>query len=84
MKVIHDVWGLIWCNNYFKKFTFTSSKRSPKFAKFVLVQATQIHVLPLNGCPYESTLSMNYPAWCRSTQGQPCIPVACGEQTLCM
>ena len=26
----------------------------------------------------------NYPAWCRSIQGQPYIPVACEEQALCM
>ena len=25
-----------------------------------------------------------YPAKCRGTQGQPGIPVACGEQALCM
>ena len=25
-----------------------------------------------------------WPAKCRYTQGQPCIPVSCEEQTLCM
>ena len=38
------------------KINLTSLKMSPKFAKFVLVQATQSNVLPLNGCPHESTL----------------------------
>ena len=53
---LYCILGLNRCNSYKKKINLTSLKMSPKFAKFVLVQATQSNVLPHNGCLHENTL----------------------------